>query len=266
MKRTGRSPEFWDSLIITVFGIVNTFTEHRGSLWSVKDMQHTIIGILWWAGGILGLFLSRNNQRNVVPGVIIIMTGWAMSEHAQVLMLSTMVHTSFGRSLMLAGLTRIIEVCFIAPSEVSPDLYADDNSEHTLADNPPRSFLSLPGGKSSPAKAFRHLPPFLLISSGLLLMSGTDEETQFVSDSGMDPVTYILIIYSIAFFIYTLVLTLISLYATSGRNGQHSRTEENIEMHSNVEPSTKWYGRIPQTSAPSRSETMHIVGDSDDDD
>lgn len=76
IRRKGRSPEFYDSLIITLWvcpsyidfslaraerlGIghryavpetdilltqdpllVNTFTEHRGNTWSVKDMQHT---------------------------------------------------------------------------------------------------------------------------------------------------------------------------------------------------------------------------------
>jgi Protein of unknown function (Ytp1) len=96
------------------------------------------------------------------------MTGWAMSDHAQALMLSTMVHTAFGRTLMLAGLTRIIEVCFVAPNDVSPDVDADDHSEHTLADNTPRyerPFLPI-GGKSSPARALRHLPPFVRIHTG----------------------------------------------------------------------------------------------------
>ena len=58
---------------------VNTFTEHHGSGWSVKDMQHTyvapplfphclskfrsrVMGVLWWAGGLLGILLSRKNQ------------------------------------------------------------------------------------------------------------------------------------------------------------------------------------------------------------
>jgi len=272
MKRTGRSPEFWDSLIITLWGIINTFTEHRGTVWSVKDMQHTILGILWWCGGILGLFLSRNNQRNVVPGVIIVMTGWAMSEHAQALMLSTMVHTAFGRTLMLAGLTRIIEVCFVGPNDVVPDVYADDHSEHTLADNMPRydrSFLPVSNWRSPSARAFRHLPPFLLVAAGLIFMSATDEETQYVSDNGMDHVTYILIMYSIAFFLYTLIVTLIGLYATSGRNNPDSvlRTEENIEMlpHDEHETNTKWYARVPMSGG-RPDENLHIVGNDEDED
>ncbi|KAF4569521.1 hypothetical protein EYR40_008496 [Pleurotus pulmonarius] len=164
--RSGRSPEWWDSWIIMLWGIVpspfpvpsplNTFTEHRGSTWSVKDMQHTILGVLWWTGGLLGIFLARNNQRNVVPGVIIILTGWAMSEHAQRLKMSTMVHATFGHTLMLAGLARIVEICFVAPdyaklskSSTPPHSLASSNgevdvvfdegddagSDHTLAEN-----------------------------------------------------------------------------------------------------------------------------------
>ena len=43
IQRTGRSQEWFDSLVIMLWGIVNTFTEHHGSLtrWSHKDLQHT---------------------------------------------------------------------------------------------------------------------------------------------------------------------------------------------------------------------------------
>lgn len=37
-----------------------------------------------------------------------------MSNHAQAMMLSTKVHSMFGYTLMLAGLARIIEICFFA--------------------------------------------------------------------------------------------------------------------------------------------------------
>jgi len=167
VRRSGRSPEFYDSWVITVWGIVNTFTEHRGSTWSVKDMQHTILGVLWWTGGILGIFLSRNNQRNVVPAIIIILTGWAMSEHAQALKISTKVHATFGRTLMLAGLARIIEICFV-PSKLAAEASdADGHSDHTLADSGSGSGYSENGdsGKAAAARAFRHLPPFVRLFS-----------------------------------------------------------------------------------------------------
>jgi hypothetical protein len=59
VRRSGRSPEWWDSWVIMLWvrisrtynvlqlnmsqGIVNTFTEHHGGEWSVKDMQHTYV-------------------------------------------------------------------------------------------------------------------------------------------------------------------------------------------------------------------------------
>ncbi|KAK0489336.1 hypothetical protein IW261DRAFT_1557816 [Armillaria novae-zelandiae] len=166
--------------VIMLWGIVNTFTEHHGGGWSVKDMQHTILGVLWWCGGALGIFLARNNQRNVVPGVIIILTGWGMSEHAQALMISTKVHAMFGYTLMLAGFTRIIEICFFS-SPTNPEAHGIDSPSES--------------NRTSAAKVFRHLPPFLLVSAGLIFMSATDEEVQFVHDNEMDHVTYILIMF-----------------------------------------------------------------------
>ncbi|KAH8093242.1 hypothetical protein BXZ70DRAFT_949591 [Cristinia sonorae] len=252
VRRNGRSPEWWDSWIITLWGIVNTFTEHRGTHWSVKDMQHTILGILWWTGGILGIFLSRNNQRTVVPAVIIILTGWAMSEHAQALMLSTKVHAVFGYTLMLAGVTRIVEVSFIAPKFTPESSTEDNNSEHTLAD------ASSATGANA-VKTFRHLPPFLLVASGLIFMSGTDEELNFVHNEGMDHVTYLLIMFSIAFIIYTLIVSLIHLYSHSGRNAATAPSDGAIEL--TTTPTAKWYARVPNGDLDTE---RHVIGEDDD--
>ncbi|PPQ68312.1 hypothetical protein CVT26_006241 [Gymnopilus dilepis] len=257
IRRSGRSPEFFDSSVITVWGIVNTFTEHHGGRWSVKDMQHTILGVLWWTGGILGIYLSRNNQRSVVPALIIILTGWAMSEHAQALMISTRVHAMFGRTLMLAGLTRIIEICFFVPT-FAPDGADDDNhSEHTLADGSTST-------KAIAARSFRYLTPFLLTSAGLLFMSATDEELRYVHDNEMDHVTYILIVFSFSFLLYAFIVFLVNLYATTGRNAPpvtiNKVDESNIEM---VTPGgrSKFYSRVPLQGALGPT---HVLGDDDD--
>lgn len=64
----------------------------------------------------------------------------------------------FGYTLMLAGVTRILEVCYFAPSFAS-DATSDNNSEHTLADTAgPRTVLT---GKAAAARSFRYLPPFV---------------------------------------------------------------------------------------------------------
>ncbi|KAK7686340.1 hypothetical protein QCA50_010564 [Cerrena zonata] len=215
-------------------------------------MQHTILGVLWWAGGALGIVLSRNNQRTVVPSVIIILTGWAMSDHAQALMISTRVHAIFGYTLMLAGVTRIIEVSFIVP-KYTPEVPAvqDDHSEHTLNDG------SNSAGGAQAVKTFRHLPPYLLVAAGLLFMSATDEELQTVHGAGMDHVTYILIMFSLSFIIYSLIVSLINLYSASGRNAPNQDTGNGaIELE---ETTNKWYARVPNTP-----NDPHIIGDDDD--
>lgn len=259
VRRKGKSPEFYDSLVIMLWGIVNTFTEHRGSTWSVKDMQHTVLGVLWWTGGMLGLFLSRNGQRNVIPAVIIVITGWAFGGHAQALMFSTMVHTVFGHTLALAGIARVIEVCFVAHKDTTPSLWGDDADDVTPRGTPTTNGVS-------PLRAFRYLPPFFLVAGGLLFMSATDEETRFVNGTGMDHVTYILIMFSIGFFMYTLILCLIHLYPNSGRNATDRFTTMNgdaIEMYPAANGRPKWYAPVP-TSSGEPEEARHIIGDEDD--
>ena len=91
-----------------------------------------------------------------------------MSEHAQALMLSTKVHATFGHTLMMAGLARIIEICFV-PTRYSPDIPVSDHdsqSEHTLG-----SGSGDVGGsgadnmKMNAARAFRHIPPLVCLFS-----------------------------------------------------------------------------------------------------
>jgi len=67
------------------------------------------------------------------------------------LIILSQVHAMFGRTLMLAGLTRIIEVCYFVPAISDQEDYTD---EHTLA-----------GGsmnmKKAAARSWRHLMPFV---------------------------------------------------------------------------------------------------------
>ena len=146
LTRTGRSQEFFDSSFITLWGIINTFTEHHwGGPWVHNDLQHTSMGIVWWCAGLVGIWLSRGRggspKRNLIPGIVIFLTGWAMSGHPQHLPLSAMVHSIFGYTLMLAGGMRMVEVAFL------------------LRD---RTTLSEDG---SDVNSFQHLPPFVSLLS-----------------------------------------------------------------------------------------------------
>ncbi|KAJ6021580.1 Protein YTP1 [Penicillium herquei] len=194
LRRTGRSQEFFDSLIIAAWGCVNTFTEHRwGQEWAHNDLQHTSMGIVWWCAGLLGMWLSRSRngrpKRNIIPAIVILMTGYAMSAHAQSLMISTMIHTVFGYTLMAAGATRIIEISFV------------------LRD---RSAISMSG---TDPNSFQYLPPFLLYASGFLFMGATEEQMQILNDAGITHVSYVLILYSIAFILFLFVNVLLHIYA-----------------------------------------------------
>ena len=133
LKRSGRSQEFFDSLLIAAWGCVNTFTEHRwGGPWVKNDLQHTSMGIVWWCAGLLGVWLSRKRdgrpRRNLFPAVVIMLTGWGMSAHPQSLELSTHVHTVFGYTLMAAGAVRIVEIAFVLKDQNS---ISDTDAEDT---------------------------------------------------------------------------------------------------------------------------------------
>ncbi|KAL4942133.1 hypothetical protein BDV06DRAFT_192973 [Aspergillus oleicola] len=194
LRRTGRSQEFFDSLVIAVWGCINTFTEHRwGTPWVHNDLQHTTMGIVWWCAGLLGIWMSRKRngrpKRNLIPAIVIGLTGYAMSGHPQHSMISTMIHTIFGYTLMGAGLTRIIEISFV------------------LRD---RSTVSVDG---SDPNSFQYLTPFLLYASGFLFMGATEEQMALLEAAGITHVAYVLILYSIAFIMFLFVNVLLHIYA-----------------------------------------------------
>ena len=199
LTQKNKSQEFYDSLIITLWGIVNTFTEHRwGQDWSHKDFQHTSMGIIWWAAGLVGIYLSwdRNLQqprRNHIPAIVMIFTGYSMSQHSQNLEVSTKVHAMFGIALMTAGLVRIIEISFI------------------LKDRPHSGQF---------IRSWQFLTPFLLVESGILFMGASEEQMQLLYDIGIMHSSYILVMSSVAFIIYLLMLFLMNLYMSlSGGSG-----------------------------------------------
>ncbi|KAL1995243.1 hypothetical protein VTN49DRAFT_1430 [Thermomyces lanuginosus] len=236
LRRTGRSQEFFDSAVIAAWGCVNTFTEHRwGHPWVHNDLQHTTMGIVWWCAGLLGMWLSRKRngepKRNLIPALVVMLTGWGMSGHPQHLPLSEKVHTVFGYTLMAAGLVRIIEISFV------------------LKD---RNTLSVDG---SDPHSFQYLTPFLLYASGFLFMGATEEQIQILSDAHITHVSYILILYSIAFILFLFVNILLHIYAVhawpeSTRKTPHQR----IDSVDTNDDSSATYAPAPRR----RAEAEHI--------
>ncbi|CAK3937072.1 integral membrane [Lecanosticta acicola] len=255
LARTGRSQEFWDSSVITLWGCVNTFTEHRwGTAWVKNDLQHTTMGIIWWAAGLVGIWLSRDRQgrprRNLIPGMVIAMTGWAMSAHPQELMLSTHVHSVFGYTLMGAGFTRIIEISFVLR----------DKTTLVGADG---------GDVDAEINSFQYLPPFLLYASGFLFMGATEEQIKVLSDAGVTHVSYILILYSVAFILFLLVLMLLRLY--SAHKDPNSNSNRNVKLGDEERARANGHLRIPndldrQSHDAQEFELDGLISDGDDDD
>ena len=205
LARQGKSQEFYDSTVIAAWGCVNTFTEHRwGTAWVKNDLQHTSMGILWWCAGILGIWLSRKGRdgrprRNLVPAMVILLTGWAMGAHPQTLELSTHVHSIFGYTLMAAGAARIVEIAFVV------------HDQNSLT---PVPMLSTPAGAHAwTISSWQYLTPFLLIASGLLFMSAQEEQMVVAATAHVSHVSFILIMYSFAFLMFLFVVVLCHLYA-----------------------------------------------------
>ncbi|CAG8306389.1 unnamed protein product [Penicillium salamii] len=219
LRKTGRSQEFFDSLIIAAWGCVNTFTEHRwGGPWVHNDLQHTTMGIVWWCAGLLGMWLSRSRsgrpKRNLIPAIVIMLTGYAMSAHTQELMISTMVHSIFGYTLMGAGLTRVIEISFV------------------LKDKPA---LSEPN-------SFQYLTPFLLYASGFLFLGATEEQMVMLNNAGIMHVSYVLILYSIAFIVFLFVNVLLHIYAVHAWPNSES-TDQNGPKYTNLNANANGHAR-----------------------
>lgn len=198
LRRRGWAQEYLDSWVILLWGIINTFTEHQGGPWTHKDLQHTLMGVLWWTGGALGVWLSRHGRRSIVPATIIFLTGWGMSVHSQALAISTHIHAMFGYALMAGGVCRIVEICFV------------------LHDQPSGTSGETERGAWFPTHLFQYLPPFLLVAGAFLFMSATDEEMRWADSHGIDFATWAMIDLSAAFLLFFWMNVLIDTYVGYG--------------------------------------------------
>ncbi|KAH6658236.1 hypothetical protein BKA67DRAFT_591315 [Truncatella angustata] len=239
MRRTGRSQEFFDSAVIAAWGCVNTFTEHRwGTAWVKNDWQHTTMGVIWWAAGLAGVWLSKDRdgrpQRNFIPGFVILITGWGMSSHPQELMTSAMTHKMFGYTLMATGLTRIIEVSFVL------------RDRQGIAEN----------GRET--NSFQYVPVFLLYASGFLFMGATEEQMALVAGSSMDAVSYILILYSLAFLVFLFTMILVHLYDRNANVDELAKPEANGRLGPRLN------GHVPVRDA-QEFELEGLMSDDEDD-
>ncbi|KAJ2448015.1 hypothetical protein EV183_005634 [Coemansia sp. RSA 2336] len=176
-----RPIEFYISIIMVTVGLIGTFTEHNffqsseTDEWSHKDLQHTLIGISWFAGGLLGLLMTWRNHpryRTPVPAIIFIATGVSMIIHQQDLAMSSRTHFMFGASLVCLGISFICEITLLASGFVKD--------------------------REQPAP-FQYLAVFFMCASGLFLMGSNRDMVLFLINSQVDVGTYSLLLLSLCF-------------------------------------------------------------------
>lgn len=180
----------YDSVAILLWGIFNTFTEHRwGERWSHGDMQHTAMGLLWWGGGMIAVFTAfklRSSVPNVFPSLILGITGVAMALHFQHRAFSTALHAYFGVSLILSSVSRIVSLYWAQGTR---------------------------GNKGN----MGILTAFLLVQSGILFMGSNEEALAFLDDViGVDPASYGMALSASSFVVTGWICLLIWTYVTYG--------------------------------------------------
>ena len=78
---------------------------------------------------------------------------------------------------MLAGICRIIEICFVLKEQHTP---------------PPDATVPVQPGQTQqvPMKAWQHTTPFLLVAGGVMFMSATEEQIDVARGIHMDVSRY----------------------------------------------------------------------------
>ncbi|GAA6064650.1 hypothetical protein JCM10212_005236 [Sporobolomyces blumeae] len=248
LSRWRVSQEWIDSAVLLVIGTFNVFTEKDflgpPTPWSHKDMLHVSASAIMVAGGALGIWLSRNGQRSIVPALTIGMTGFAMANHGQALELSTKVHQAFGFALMAAGLTRGVEVSFLLKDRPTPSLYepsSASSSDPTLDDDDDDNSGArprVPGDgattRSRAPRSFQYLPSFCLVVAGITFISATEEQMAWMAgpEVGMDSTTYINILFSTSCIVYLVGVVFVDLYDhEAGKRVVEQARREGIARH-----------------------------------
>lgn len=249
---SGSVPEYYESLLITIWGIINTFALHRwGTPWSHQDLQHASLGVLWWSGGVLSLTLSWQRwfpalrNHNVIPAVVIALTGLAMSSHSQHNGFAVGIHKMFGLTLMGGAAARIIQVVFRAPASLSSQgdkvVSATDDDDYDELDEDADSLDTLRyhhNRRHSTTSTQQHQTPespfavlstisgflaaILVLCAGIFFMAANQEWLNLVSYYIPDTSTYINALMALTFCwtLYVFVLaSLLRFKASSSRTG-----------------------------------------------
>ncbi|KPV74635.1 uncharacterized protein RHOBADRAFT_27024 [Rhodotorula graminis WP1] len=145
--------EFVEAAVITLYGSTNVWMERFGKTgaWSVKDVQHVSIAVLFWAGGALGMLLESRTVRswlstpaaqasgrglsaitppaaaafsfNPFPALCIFVIGVAMAAHHQNYVFQVEIHALWGNLLAAFAIFRFMTYFFLylrPPASILP--------------------------------------------------------------------------------------------------------------------------------------------------
>ncbi|KAJ1958750.1 hypothetical protein EC988_000117 [Linderina pennispora] len=194
LMELGRPLEFFECGIIATVGLIGTFTEHNffqssnTDAWSHKDLQHTMIGICWLAGGLLGMAMtwkSPPRNRSPIPALVFIATGVSMIIHQQDLVMASRTHFLFGAAMVITGVVTIFEVTIIASG------FIKERGEPSL---------------------FQYVPLYFMCASGMFLMGSNRDMVLLLINSRVDIATYGLLLLSFCFIIFFYFYLLVDLY------------------------------------------------------
>lgn len=213
--------EFFESLLIFIYGCSNVFLEHLAStdgVWKAKDLQHVSIAFMYFGAGLCGLIteyklsswrrslfeknasaemnkladngfsnklVSPGFSPNPFPVFTIFWTGVLMSKHAQPSALSTEIHVQWGSLLTYGSFFRIITFFIMS-----------------YYPNAARDIFK-------PAKPLTELiTSFCLICGGMVFMESTDQVIEALAYRGLTPMFTINVSVGIVSLIMAWIMTL----------------------------------------------------------
>lgn len=155
------SAEMVECAVIFTYGITNTWMErfgaHKGDPYTVKQVQHISIAVMFWFAGLAGMLLESRRVRRVLgaaihsvnprarapptyafsfnplPALVIAVTGLAMAAHHQDYKFQVAIHSLWGILLAGGSMFRFLTYFF---------LWLRPPTESTLPSRPPTEVLT----------------------------------------------------------------------------------------------------------------------------
>lgn len=155
------SAEMVECFVIFLYGITNTWMErfgaHKGDPYTVKQVQHISIAVMFWFAGLAGMLLESPRVRRVLgaaihaanpraktppsyafsfnplPALVIAVTGLAMAAHHQDYKFQVAIHSLWGILLAGGSACRFLTYFF---------LWLRPPTESTLPSRPPTEVLT----------------------------------------------------------------------------------------------------------------------------